>query len=135
MNHGIIKKALVSEKSIRQSGEGKFTFLVDPKAGKFEIAELCKELFNVTVLDVQTANFKGKIKKTKKGEGKRSNFKKAIITLKKGEKIDLFDVEQDDAKGKDKNEKGKEKFGSVKDLGQKSQNAEGKKSTVRKVIP
>jgi len=135
MNNGIIKKALVSEKSFRQSGEGKFTFLVSPKTDKFEIAALVKELFDVTVLGVTTANFKGKIKKTKKGEGKRSNFKKAIVTIKKGEKIDLFDVEQDDEKGKAKSEKGKEKFGSVKDLGQKSQNAEGKKSTVRKVIP
>ena len=102
----IIKKALISEKSFGSASNDKFTFVVDKRADKEEIAQNCESLFGVTVLDVNTANYKGKIKMSKKGRGSRSDFKKAIITVKKGQKIDLFEVETE--KDKKKNQKIKE---------------------------
>ncbi|MEK7096503.1 MAG: 50S ribosomal protein L23 [Patescibacteria group bacterium] len=93
-----IKKALVSEKSFREVAAGKVTFVVDKRATKEEIAKNCAELFKVTVLDVNTTNIIGKVKRTKKGMGKRSDYKKAIITLKKGDKIDLFEIEEEEKK-------------------------------------
>lgn len=106
MNYGIIKKPLVSEKSFQAAAAGKFTFLVDTNAGKKEIADAVSQLFEVSVLTVNTTNYEGKIKRTKKGLGKRSDFKKAIVTLKKGQKIDLFEVEKEQkAESKDKKEK------------------------------
>lgn len=96
MNTNILKKALISEKSFAEaSSNSKCTFIVSKKASKEEIAFTCKELFGVEVLDVNTANFKGKVKKGKKGNGTRSDFKKAVVTLKKGQKIDLFEIEEE----------------------------------------
>lgn len=101
-----IKKALVSEKSFREVASGKVTFVVDKRATKEEIAKNCADLFKVTVLDVNTTNIIGKVKRTKKGMGKRSDYKKAIITLKKGDKIDLFEIEEEEEdKGKTQNAK------------------------------
>jgi len=100
MEKHIIKQALISEKSFSKTTEGKFTFIVDKKADKAGIESAITELFGVKVLDINIANYKGKIKKTKKNTGKRSDFKKAIITLKKGEMIDLFEVENPDEKSK-----------------------------------
>jgi len=119
MNY-IIKKALISEKSFGSAANDKFTFIVDKKAGKDEIAENCESLFGVTVIDVNTANYKGKIKMSKKGRGARSDFKKAVVTVKKGQKIDLFEVETEkdkkkNQKAKDQNEKEKAKKEEVID--------------------
>ena len=98
-----IKKALISEKSFTAVASDKFSFIVDKKANKEKITAACKELFGVDVLDVNTANYKGKIKMNKKGKGQRSDFKKAIVTVKKGQKIDLFEIETEkDKKAKTK---------------------------------
>ena len=102
--NNIIKKALISEKSFGAAGNDKFTFIVDKNANKDTISAVCEKLFNINVLDINTANYKGKVKMSKKGKGKRSNFKKAIITVKKGQKIDLFEIETE----KDKKTKTKE---------------------------
>jgi len=96
MNTSILKKALISEKSFGRAAEGKFTFIVDKKASKEAVALEVKELFKVNPLSVNVINIKGKVKRTKKGEGRRSDIKKAIVTLKKGEKIDLFEVEKEE---------------------------------------
>lgn len=107
--NNILRRALISEKSFGRAEENKYTFIVEKSADKEEIGKSCKELFGVTVFDVNTANYKGKIKKSRgKGLGKRSDFKKAIITLKAGEKIDLFEVEkaeEDEKKKKDSSKK------------------------------
>ncbi len=103
--NNILKKALVSEKSFSNVGKDKFTFIVDPKADKETIADVCEKLFGVNVLEVNTANIKGKVKMSKRGKGKRSDFKKAVVTLKKGQKIDLFDIETEKS---DKDKKTKE---------------------------
>lgn len=102
----IIKKALVSEKSFQNATASKFTFLVGPEATKEQIAEACKDLFNITVISCNSMNYKGKVKMTKRVKGKRNNFKKVVVTAKKGDKIDLFEIEStEEPKGKNKKQK------------------------------
>lgn len=91
---GIIYRPIVTEKVSNLQEKGVYAFEVDPKANKIDIARAVQLKFKVTVINVRTMNFKGKTKTqmTRRGrfEGKTSHFKKAIITLKEGEKIDLF---------------------------------------------
>ena len=91
---GIIYRPIVTEKMTNLQDKGYYAFAVDPRANKIEIARAVEKRFNVTVTNVRTMNIKGKMKTqmTRKGRfaGKTSHFKKAIITLKEGEKIELF---------------------------------------------
>jgi len=109
----LIKKAIISEKSFREAASNKFTFMVDGRADKDAIVAACEKLFGVNVLTVNTTNIRGKIKSTKRVKGKRSDYKKAVITVKAGQKIDLFELETAEDKGKEK--KSKEKAKEVKD--------------------
>lgn len=102
MDTNILKRALVSEKSFGKAAEGKFTFVVDKSATKETVAQSIEELFGVNVLSINIANIIGKVKRSKKGLGKRSDYKKAVVTLKKGQKIDLFEIEQPEEKEKNK---------------------------------
>lgn len=95
MNPNILKRALISEKSFKDAANSKFTFIVDKKADKANIVEACENLFAVNVIGVNILNINGKVKRGKKGSGKRSDYKKAILTLKKGQKIDLFETEEE----------------------------------------
>jgi len=92
---GIIYRPLVTEKSTQLQDKGIYAFEVDPHANKIEIALAVHKKFNVTVVNVRTMIYKGKSKTqlTRKGRftGKTSHFKKAVVTLKEGEKIDLFE--------------------------------------------
>lgn len=98
MNSNTLKRPIISEKSLDNATKGKFSFIVDRKTDKEAVSKAVTELFGVTVLDVNIANIKGKVKRTKKGEGKRSDYKKAVVTLKKGQKIDLFEIEKEEPK-------------------------------------
>ncbi len=91
----ILIKPLITEKMNALSEEKKqYGFVVNVNANKIEIAKAIKTKFNVDVLDVNTIKYKGKRKSqfTKKGrfEGKTASFKKAIVTLKEVQTIDLF---------------------------------------------
>ncbi|MBI3189553.1 MAG: 50S ribosomal protein L23 [Ignavibacteriales bacterium] len=92
---GIIYRPIVTEKSTQLQDKGIYAFEVDPRANKIEIARAIQKKFNVKVEDVRTMNYKGKTKTqlTLKGrfEGKTSHYKKAIVTLKEGNKIDFFE--------------------------------------------
>lgn len=93
---GIIIKPIVTEKqtSITEKKENRVGFRVSPDADKFEIKRAIESLYGVTVVRVNTMNYDGKRKSryTKSGtiKGKEAAFKKAIVTLKEGEKIDFF---------------------------------------------
>ncbi|MEK9156068.1 MAG: 50S ribosomal protein L23 [Patescibacteria group bacterium] len=89
----VIKKAIITEKSFGAVSQNKYTFVVDKDASQAEIAEAAKRLFGVIPVAVNVANYKGKVKRTRRGLGRRSDFKKAIVTVKAGGKIDLFEVE------------------------------------------
>jgi len=78
------KATLLSEK------HNQYVFRVNPKANKLQIKEAVEKLFKKTVLSVNTSNFIGKKKRERTAAfGKKSDWKKAIVTLKQGDKIDL----------------------------------------------
>lgn len=93
---GIIIKPIVTEKQTQISGKypNRVGFRVTPNANKLEIKTAIEDLYGVSVVKVNTMNYDGKRKSrnTKSGviSGKESAYKKAIVTLKEGEQIDLF---------------------------------------------
>lgn len=89
--HDVLIKPLVSEKTMGLMEENKYTFFVDPKANKIEIKKAVEEIFKVKVLDVRTMNLKGKFKRQGKHSGYTSDRKKAIVTLKQGDKITVYE--------------------------------------------
>lgn len=92
----ILIKPLITEKmtNISEKEPSKFGFLVDIDANKISIAKSLKEKFDVDVVSVNTVRYKGKTKTqfTRKGRfsGSTPKFKKAIVTLKEGQTIDIF---------------------------------------------
>jgi large subunit ribosomal protein L23 len=85
----IIISPVVSEKSYSLIDDGKYTFVVDPKANKTEIKLAIEKIFDVKVASVNTLNRTGKTRRTRFGTGKRKDTKRAIVTLKSGS-IDIF---------------------------------------------
>jgi len=93
---GIIIKPIVTEKltAITNKKPNRFGFRVSPDANKLEIKNAVEALYGVSVVDVNTMKYSGKIKSryTRSGliSGRQTAFKKAIVTLKEGEVIDFF---------------------------------------------
>ena len=91
----IIYRPIVTEKMTAMQEKQQYAFEVDPQSNKVEIARAISKKFNVTVLSVRTINYEGKTKSqlTRRGRftGLTSHFKKAIVTIKEGEKIDFFE--------------------------------------------
>jgi len=85
----IIFAPVVSEKSYNLIDEGKYTFLVDPRANKTEIKQAVEQIFDVKVSSVNTINRQGKVRRTRGGLGKSKDTKRAIVTLREGT-IDIF---------------------------------------------
>jgi len=85
----ILLSPVVSEKSYTLLDEGKYTFLVDPRANKTEIRIAVETVFGVKVDKVNTLNRPGKTRRTRTGTGKRKDTKRAIVTLREGT-IDIF---------------------------------------------
>ena len=85
----ILIAPVVSEKSYNLLDEGKYTFVVDPRANKTEIKIAVEQIFSVKVASVNTINRKGKTRRTRFGLGKRKDTKRAIVTLREGT-IDIF---------------------------------------------
>jgi large subunit ribosomal protein L23 len=85
----ILLAPVVSEKSYGLLDEGKYTFIVDPRANKTEIKIAVEQVFGVRVSSVNTINRQGKTRRTRFGTGKRKDTKRAIVTLKEGT-IDIF---------------------------------------------
>jgi len=93
----IIQKPVVTEKSTTlKESSNRYVFRVDPGANKRQIKRAVEELFDVTVLDVRTAIYRGKLSvvMNRKGrfQGYRPSWKKAFVTLADGDSIDIFDV-------------------------------------------
>ncbi|MEK7543179.1 MAG: 50S ribosomal protein L23 [Patescibacteria group bacterium] len=88
-NKGIILRPHVSEKAMRGEPIGRYVFLVDKKAKKPEIKKEIQERFNVRVRSINTLIKKDKKSNWKGVRGKQKLVKKAIVTLKAGEKIEL----------------------------------------------
>lgn len=91
----ILIKPLVTEKMTIQGEKlNRFGFVVDRRANKLEIKKAVEEMYGVTVKEINTVNYHGKRKSrmTKAGllTGRTNHFKKAIVTLKEGDKIDFY---------------------------------------------
>lgn len=90
----ILKKPLVTEKVSALNEKGKYGFIVDVQANKVEIKKAVEKQYGVNVVHVNTSSVMGKLKTryTKTGilGGRRSNYKKAIVTLAEGEVIDFY---------------------------------------------
>ena len=90
--HKVIFRPLLTEKSTAAKEErNKVTFEVDPKANKIEIRQAVEKAFKVKVLDVHTVNMDGKRKRLGRFQGRRPNWKKAIVTIAPGERIEFFE--------------------------------------------
>ncbi|MDW3220760.1 MAG: 50S ribosomal protein L23 [Acidimicrobiales bacterium] len=90
----VIIRPVVSEKSYGLLEENVYTFVVAPSASKPEIRDAVEEIFDVSVLKVNTLNRKGKRKRNRRtgGFGQRSGQKRALVTLAEGDSIDLFEA-------------------------------------------
>jgi large subunit ribosomal protein L23 len=87
--YAIIKAPIVTEKATLGSQEGKVTFRVSLDASKAEIKSAVEQIFQVKVTAVNTSILKGKVKRFKNTIGKRSDVKKAIVTLAEGQTLDV----------------------------------------------
>lgn len=95
MQEVLIKPLLTEKLNSLGESQGKYGFIVNINANKIEIAKAIKEKFNVDVVDVNTIRHNGKTKtqfrKSGRFVGRTSRYKKAIVTVKQGQKIDLFE--------------------------------------------
>lgn len=90
----VIRRAIVTEKSTAlQQTQPRYTFEVARDATKPEIAHAVESLFNVRVAAVRTMNQRGKVRRARFGQvpGRRSGWKKAVVTLVAGESLELFE--------------------------------------------
>ena len=87
----IIVKPIISEKSYDLTNQRKYTFRVDKNSTKPQIRQAIEEIFKVGVTAVNTINFEGKLKRQGATSGRRASWKKAIVTLREGDKIEMFE--------------------------------------------
>ncbi len=87
----IIVRPLISERSMLDIEHRKYTFVVDRRANKFQIRQAIEELFGVKVEKVNTMRMLGKMRRMGAFQGRRPNWKKAIIKLAPGQEIDVFE--------------------------------------------
>lgn len=88
--YDIVREPLITEKITQQSDKtGKYAFRVDKHATKKTIKEAIEHIFNVHVVKINTSNVSGKWRRVRFTPGKTEDWKKAVVTLKKGEKIDI----------------------------------------------
>lgn len=90
----IIKRPLMSEKTMQLVKQGWYTFLVEKSADKPTISRAVEKQFNVDVVSIKTINMKPEHKRNRRGNFKVSGYKKAIVQLKDGQKIGLFIAEE-----------------------------------------
>lgn len=90
--YSIVKRPLITEKSMSMAGLGKYVFEVAIDANKLEIAYAVKQIFSVEVRHVNTLRVKGKRKRMGRfPEGKTAEWKKAYVTLRPGQRIEIFE--------------------------------------------
>lgn len=88
----VIIRPLITEKNTNLMELNKYSFEVDRKANKHEIKHAIEEIFKVTVVDVNTINLRGKQRRRGKVVGRTADWKKAVVTLAQGDRIELFEI-------------------------------------------
>ena len=92
LGHDIIRRPLVTEKSsLQKESFNQYSFEVNKTANRLQIRDAIEEIFNVKVAAVKTMQVKGKVKRRGRILGKRRDWKKAIVTLMPGERIEFFE--------------------------------------------
>jgi large subunit ribosomal protein L23 len=90
--HRILRRPIMTEKSARQQGDAnQYSFEVERTATKPEIAAAVERAFPVTVLQVRTHTMMGKVKRMGRFAGRRPDWKKAVVTLKPGDEIQIYE--------------------------------------------
>ncbi len=89
--HDVIISPVLSEKSTAAMGQEKYTFIVHPDASKDEIRDAVETVFKVRVSSVNTQNRLGKMRRMGYHLGRKSNTKKAVVTLEPGQRIPFFE--------------------------------------------
>ncbi|MBA1336404.1 MAG: LSU ribosomal protein L23p (L23Ae) [Firmicutes bacterium] len=88
----IIVRPIITEKSMKDMEENKYTFVVEKSANKIEIKKAVEELFNVKVEQVNVINYTGKVRRMGRNVGRKASWKKAFVKLKEGSKrIEFFE--------------------------------------------
>jgi len=97
----ILKRPIITEKSFQQAGKDFYTFEVDQRANKQQIKKAVEEQFKVNVISVRSLNYQGKKRRFGKRriEVKKGDYKKALVELKPGQKIEIFEVQEREKKG------------------------------------
>ena len=91
-NYDIIVRTLITEKSTKLIEENKYTFEVKQGSNKVEVAKAVEELWQVKVVAVNMINTQRKTRRVGKYEGLRPAVQKAVVTLAKGDKLDVFEL-------------------------------------------
>jgi large subunit ribosomal protein L23 len=89
--HDVLIKPVVSEKSTGLMEQNKYTFEVDKNANKIEIKYAVETAFKVNVTDVKTMRVPGKLKRQGRSQGLTPEWKKAIVTIKEGQRLPIFE--------------------------------------------
>ncbi len=87
----VILKPIITEKSNAAMGASRYTFVVDERATKTQIKDAVEEIFKVRVKGVNTMRMLGKIRKMGIHSGRKPSWKKAVVTLEEGQKIQFFE--------------------------------------------
>ena len=91
--YSILKKPLLTEKGlVERDNNNRYGFVVAKDASKGEIKTAVEKIFNVTVVKINTISVRGKMHRMGRFEGKRPDYKKAFVTLKEGDKIDVVEA-------------------------------------------
>jgi large subunit ribosomal protein L23 len=92
IDYDIIRRPIITEKTnIQKDQSNQVTFEVDPSANRIEVQRAIEKIFNVKVANTRTLNVRGKVKRRGRILGKRRDWKKAIVTLMPGERIEFFE--------------------------------------------
>ena len=88
--HEVVRRPIISEKSMSESAKSVYCFEVDARASKPEIKRAVEKMFNVKVADVRTMAYSGKIRRVRATYKKYPDWKKAMVKLAEGSRIDLI---------------------------------------------
>lgn len=92
IDYDIIRRPIITEKTnIQKEQSNQVTFEVDPRANRIEVKRAIEKIFNVKVANTRTMQVRGKVKRRGRILGKRRNWKKAVVTLMPGERIEFFE--------------------------------------------
>ena len=87
----VLQRPIITEKNTILQAQHKYAFEVDRRANKVQIRESVEKAFNVKVTSVNVLIMPGKMRRFGKGQGMTSKWKKALVTLKEGDKIEIFE--------------------------------------------